>query len=153
MSEATEITLMNTRGAVAFVAGAATIEDLDRLQAAERDNPKVAGGRVRVLEAIDVRRGELGPSALSYDDPAAPTGRFESAAAASATSAGEKDDPPPPMDLSPDAPWREDRWAELPQFNCRSCPYQTLEGRQAIEQHVAAAHPPVWRSYLKTREA
>lgn len=117
---------MKAKDAVRYIAGVQDVAELDALQDGERTNPHVAGGRLRILEAIDARRGEIGVPVE-----------------------GEKAPPPPPEDLSPDKPWREDRWAGMPQFNCRSCPFQTLEA-PAIEQHVAAAHPMVWRPYLKT---
>lgn len=117
---------MKAKDAVRYIAGVPDVAELDALQVMEVNNPNVPGGRLRVLESIDARRGELSIPAET-----------------------EKAPPPPPADLSPDKPWREDRWAGHPQFNCRTCPFQTLEA-PAIEQHVAAAHPMVWRPYLKT---
>jgi hypothetical protein len=54
-----DIVALKAREAVALVAAAKSIEQLDALQAAEEGNAKHDGGRVSVLHALDARRAEI----------------------------------------------------------------------------------------------
>lgn len=39
-------------------------------------------------------------------------------------------------------PWREMLWHGLPMLRCRLCPYDTLEGVEAMIEHIEARHAP-----------
>ncbi len=39
-------------------------------------------------------------------------------------------------------PWTELRWHGLPMLRCRLCPYDTLEGVEAMIEHIEARHAP-----------
>ncbi len=46
--------------------------------------------------------------------------------------------PSPPEEL----PWVEMLWHGMPMLRCRLCPYDTLEGVEAMIEHIEARHAP-----------
>ena len=48
--------------------------------------------------------------------------------------------------MTPELPWVVGMWGGFTQWRCRLCPWDTLEGEDAMLEHVAARHGVVEKS-------
>lgn len=48
----------------------------------------------------------------------------------------------PVIEDDPELPYRITRWNGIPNYECRECPYATVEGLEAVLRHINERHGP-----------